>query len=211
MAGRLPPPPLVHADTHCLQTTPAPSDLHCHCCTAATFLVTWPPLPSLPRGRRCLPCRVAATAFLAARPPLLSLLRGHHCLPHRVVAAAFLATRPPLPSCLPCCAAADPSHEKRSVPPPARPSNASPDTSTTSFPPIPVTLTMTILPSNMQITAKMPAEAEMPVAATAAEMPATMPAAMLARTPAKMPAAMLAWTPARTPARKTSAKAPAKG
>jgi hypothetical protein len=88
MVGRLLPSPLVHADTHCLQTSPAPSDLYCHCCAAAAFLVALP-LPLLPR--HCyLPCHVAAAAFLAAQPPLPSLPRGCRCLPHRAAAAAFL-------------------------------------------------------------------------------------------------------------------------
>ncbi len=65
--------------THSLQTSPAPSDLHCHCCAAAAFLVGLP-LPSMP-CRRYLPCRVAAAAFLAARPPLPSSPRGRRCLP----------------------------------------------------------------------------------------------------------------------------------
>ncbi len=128
MVGRLPPPPLVRADMHCLQTSPAPSDLHCHCCAAAAFLVA-PPLPLSPR--RCyLPCHAAAAAFLAARPPLPSSPRGRRCLPCRAATAAFLAMRPPLPSCLPCRAAADPSRLEKlrpSVPPPAHPSDASPD------------------------------------------------------------------------------------
>ncbi len=153
MVGRLPPPPLVHADMHSLQTSPAPSDLHCHCCTAAAFLVAPPllllprrryfccrtaatflaaqlPLPSLPRGCRCLPRCAAAAAFLTHSlqtspapsdlhchcctaaaflvAPLLPSLLWHCYLPCRVAAAAFLATRPPLPSllrsrrCLPC-------------------------------------------------------------------------------------------------------------
>ncbi len=109
MVGRLPPPPLVRADTHCLQTSPAPalSDLHCHCCAATAFLVV-PPLPLLPR--RCyLPCRAAATAFLAAWPPLPSSPRGRRCLPCCAAAAAFLTVRPPLPYCLSCRAAANPS------------------------------------------------------------------------------------------------------
>jgi hypothetical protein len=107
MVGRLPPPPLVCADTHCLQTSTAPADLHCHCCAAAAFLVVTPLLSS---PHRCyLPRRTAAAAFLAARPPLLSLPRGRRCLPCRAAAAAFLAARSPLPSCLPHPAAADPS------------------------------------------------------------------------------------------------------
>jgi hypothetical protein len=107
MVGRLPPPPLVRADTHCLQTSPAPSDLHYHCCGAAAFLVA-PPLPSLPRHCYLL-CPAATAVFLAARPPLPSLPRGCRCLPCRTAAAAFLAAWPPLPYCLPHRAAAKPS------------------------------------------------------------------------------------------------------
>jgi hypothetical protein len=93
MVGSLPLPLLVCADTHCLQTSPAPSDLHCHCCTAAAFFVMLP-LPWLPRCH-CLPCCTAATAFLAAWLPLLS--------------------------CLPCCAAADPSQQGMLRPSPCLP------------------------------------------------------------------------------------------
>jgi hypothetical protein len=77
MVGRLPPrPPLVRADTHCL--------LHLLICTA----IVAPPLPSLSR-HRYLRCRAAAT-FLAARPPLPSSPRGRRCLPCRAAIAAFL-------------------------------------------------------------------------------------------------------------------------
>ncbi len=74
--------------THCLQTSPAPSDLHCHCCATAAFLVALSLLSS-PR-RRYLPPRAAAAAFLAVGPPLPSLPRGRRCLLRRAAATALL-------------------------------------------------------------------------------------------------------------------------